>query len=97
MLDTVWSLSQPVILVIPALVFLCIDTLTASVTGAPASLTWSLHQPSVHSLHVYGIRLSKVLMGLKRHVILTPSRHDTQWGEQGQNVHCGKGGSMSPT
>ena len=96
-LGIVQSLSQTVIPVIHAFVFLCIDTLTASLTGVPASLTWSLHQPKVHSLHVYSIRPSKVLMWLKRHVILTPLRHDTQWGEQGQNVHCGKGGSISPT
>lgn len=97
MLDIVWSLSQTVIPVIHAFVFLCIHTLTASLMEVPASLNWSRHQPKVHSLHVYGVRPSKVLMWLKRHVILTRSRHDTQWGEQGQNVHCGKGGSMSPT
>lgn len=99
MLDIAWSLSQTVILVTHLFCSSLHKYTHHLLKGMPASLTRSLHQPEVHSLHVFCVRHSKVLIWLKRHVILTRPTFKTRCtvGEQGQNIRYGKGGSVSPT
>lgn len=55
-------------------------------------------QPKAHSLHVFCMSPSKVLIWLKRYAILTGPTFKTQYtvGEQGWDIHCRKGGMGDP-